>query len=282
MTTTSAIRLYRTANGAVAECDSAFHAVEQDWDDLVNDDALFDALRSHCASSTPLPEAGRALGTALAPIGRQEVWACGVTYFRSREARVAESRDAGGGDFYERVYDADRPELFFKATAQRVVGHGAAMHLRRDSRWIVPEPELTLAVTRNARIVGYTVGNDLSCRDIEGENPLYLPQAKTFDRCAALGPCLLVTPEPLPPATVIHLVIRRADAVIADETTTLAQMKRRPDELVEWLFRDNAHPAGCLLMTGTGIVPSDELCLEPGDVVDIEIDGIGKLSNPMD
>jgi len=282
MTTTPAIRLFRTVNGIFAESESRLHPVERDWDDLVNDDVLFDHLLTHCASTPPLPSTSRVLDTVLAPIDRQEVWACGVTYFRSREARVAESRDAGGGDFYERVYDADRPELFFKATAQRVVGHGAPMHLRRDSRWIVPEPELTLAVTRNARIIGYTVGNDLSCRDIEGENPLYLPQAKTFERCAALGPGLLVTPEPLAPATAIHLTIRRADGVVADETTTLAQMKRSPSELVEWLFRDNAHPAGCLLMTGTGIVPPDELSLEAGDVVDIAIDGIGTLSNPMD
>jgi 2-dehydro-3-deoxy-D-arabinonate dehydratase len=155
------------------------------------------------------------------------------------------------------------------------------MHLRRDSSWIVPEPELTLAVTRKGTIIGYTIGNDLSCRDLEGENPLYLPQAKTFDRCAALGPCLLVTPDPPGPDTQIRLVIRRGARVLADDATRLGQMKRRPMELVGWLFRDNSHPNGCFLMTGTGIVPQDDLSLAAGDIVDIAIDGIGRLSNPM-
>jgi 2-dehydro-3-deoxy-D-arabinonate dehydratase len=155
------------------------------------------------------------------------------------------------------------------------------MHLRRDSNWIVPEPELTLAVTRKGTVIGYTIGNDLSCRDLEGENPLYLPQAKTFDRCAALGPCLLVTPDPPGPDTQIRLVIRRGARVLADDATSLGQMTRRPMELVGWLFRDNSHPNGCFLMTGTGIVPQDDLCLAAGDIVDIAIDGIGRLSNPM-
>jgi 2-dehydro-3-deoxy-D-arabinonate dehydratase len=275
------IRLFMTGIGPVAERSGRHYRVQRPWDDLVNDEALHKNLLDHCAASPADDAAAEAAAAPLAPIGSQEVWASGVTYLRSRAARVAESRDAGGGNLYDRVYDAERPELFFKATPSRVVGPGGAMHLRRDSHWIVPEPELTLAVTRKGTVIGYTIGNDLSCRDIEGENPLYLPQAKTFDRCAALGPCLLVTPDAPGPDTQIRLVIRRGARVLADDATSLGQMKRRPAELVAWLFRDNAHPHGCFLMTGTGIVPEDDLSLAAGDVVDITIDGIGRLSNPM-
>ncbi len=278
---TKHIRLLRTHDGAVAEHAGRHYRVGRAWDELLNDDDLHASLLAHCETSAPDDAAAEAATTPLAPIGRQEVWASGVTYLRSRAARMSESREAGGGDFYDRVYEADRPELFFKATPARVVGPGAAMHLRRDSHWIVPEPELTLAITRSGRIIGYTAGNDLSCRDLEGENPLYLPQAKTFDRCAALGPCILVSPESPGPDTRIRLVIRRAGNVLTDDSTTLGQMKRRLPELVGWLFRENSHPDGCFLMTGTGIVPPDELCLIAGDVVDITIDGIGRLSNPV-
>ncbi|HEX5787770.1 MAG TPA: fumarylacetoacetate hydrolase family protein [Woeseiaceae bacterium] len=299
-------RLFRTTDGVVAERGGDYWYVDAPWDDLVNDDALHAVLERHVSRADPADAAAAAAAAPLAPIGRQEVWASGVTYFRSRVARMEESRDSGGGDFYDRVYDADRPELFFKATPARVVGPGAAMHLRSDSRWVVPEPELTLAVTSGGTIVGYTVGNDLSCRDIEGENPLYLPQAKTFDRCAALGPCLLVATTALGvnalgvnalganalganalganapgPDTRIRVAIRRGGRAVFADSTTLGAMKRRPADLVEWLFRDNSHPAGCLLMTGTGIVPPDDIRLEDGDVVDIEIDGIGILSNPV-
>jgi 2-dehydro-3-deoxy-D-arabinonate dehydratase len=275
------IRLFMTGMGPVAEHGGRHYRVQRPWDELVNDEALHRSLVQHCTASRPDGAAAEAAAAPLAPIGNQEVWASGVTYLRSRAARVAESRDAGGGDFYDRVYDAERPELFFKATPSRVVGPGCAMHLRRDSHWIVPEPELTLSVTRKGTVIGYTIGNDLSCRDLEGENPLYLPQAKTFDRCAALGPCLLVTPDPPGPDTQIRLVIRRGARVLADDATSLGQMKRRPMELVGWLFRDNSHPNGCFLMTGTGIVPQDDLSLAAGDIVDIAIDGIGRLSNPM-
>jgi 2-dehydro-3-deoxy-D-arabinonate dehydratase len=275
------IRLFMTGIGPVAERGGRHYHVQRPWDELVNDEALHKNLLDHCAASPPADAAAEAAAAPLAPIGSQEVWASGVTYLRSRAARVAESRNAGGGNFYDRVYDAERPELFFKATPSRVVGPGCAMHLRRDSYWIVPEPELTLAVTHKGTVIGYTIGNDLSCRDLEGENPLYLPQAKTFDRCAALGPCLLVTPDVPGPDTQIRLVIRRGTRVLADDATSLGQMKRRPTELVDWLFRDNSHPKGCFLMTGTGIVPQDDLSLAVGDLVDITIDGIGRLSNPM-
>jgi 2-dehydro-3-deoxy-D-arabinonate dehydratase len=274
-------RLYQTPAGPVVERAGEFYRVDRPWDELVNDDALPASLATFCAVAQPATASADDAAAPRAPIGRQEVWASGVTYLRSRVARVAESKDAGGGDFYDRVYDADRPELFFKATPERVVGPGVAMHLRSDSRWIVPEPELVLAVTRNGSIVGYTIGNDLSCRDIEGENPLYLPQAKTFDRCAALGPCLLVTDVAPDAETAIRLTIRRGGDTVFEDSTTLGTMKRTPAELVRWLFRDNSHPHGVLLMTGTGIVPPDELTLEAGDRVDIRIDGIGLLSNPM-
>ncbi len=277
----AAYRLYNTLAGPVVERAGEHYRIDRPWDELCNDDALPASLETFCSVARAMPGALAGIASPLAPIGRQEVWASGVTYLRSRLARIEEAQEAGGGDFYDRVYDAERPELFFKATADRVVGPGVAMHLRSDSRWIVPEPELTLAVTRNGTVIGYTIGNDLSCRDIEGENPLYLPQAKTFDRCAALGPCLLVSPDPPGPDTAIRLSVRRGGAVATAGETTLGQMKRRPEELVRWLYRDNAHRHGCFLMTGTGIVPPDDFSLEPGDLVDIEIDGIGLLSNPM-
>lgn len=271
--------LYRTSGGPVVKLGARFHALDANWNDLVNDPHLHERLERWCAEVPHDPSLAASVRQPLAPIIDQEVWAAGVTYARSRMARAEESEDAGGRDFYDRVYDAERPELFLKATAHRVVGTGEAMHLRSDSRWIVPEPELVLAVARCGTITGYTIGNDLSCRDIEGANPLYLPQAKTFDRCAALGPGILVSPVPPPPDTTIHMVIRRRERTICDDSTTLSRMKRTPEELVSWLLRDNRFPWGCLLMTGTGIVPPSDLSLQPGDVVEISIDGIGTLRN---
>jgi 2-dehydro-3-deoxy-D-arabinonate dehydratase len=182
---------------------------------------------------------------------------------------MEESKDAGGGSFYDRVYAAERPEIFFKATPQRVANPGQAMHLRGDSKWMVPEPELTLAINASGEIIGCTVGNDLSCRDIEGENPLYLPQAKCFKLCAALGPAVLIQSEPLAPTARIHLQIDRAGAAAFEGETTLAQLKRTPAVLAGFLFRDNTFPTGTFLMTGTGIVPGDEFTLQSGDVVKI-------------
>ena len=259
-----------------------WHSVDRAWDELVNDDTLFDSLAAITERAADDPALAAAAARPLAPVGAQEVWAAGVPSSRSRTARMEEPQTAGGGDFYDRVYAADRPELFLKATPHRVVGPGAALHLRRDSRWIVPEPELTLVITRSGRIVGYTIGNDLSCRDIEGENPLYLPQAKTFDRCAAAGPAVLVSREPPAPDTRIALVVRRGDAVATSDSTTVGAMKRSLAELVDYLFRENSHPHGVLLMTGTGLVPSDDFTLHEGDVVEITIDGIGTLINRMD
>lgn len=216
-----------------------------------------------------------------APIGSQEIWAAGVTYLRSRTARMEESKDAGGGTFYDKVYHADRPEIFFKGTPHRVAAPGTPVRIRRDSKWNVPEPELTLALNAKGKIFGYTVGNDMSSRDIEGENPLYLPQAKVYDKSTALGPCLYVTDQPLPQSTVIAIEIRRDGAAAFTGTTTLSQIKRSFTELAEYLFRDNAFPHGTYLLTGTGIVPPDAFTLRSGDEIRITIEPIGTLVNPV-
>jgi 2-dehydro-3-deoxy-D-arabinonate dehydratase len=194
---------------------------------------------------------------------------------------MEESKDAGGGDFYSRVYGADRPEIFFKATAARTVGPGENFRIRKDSTWDVPEPELTLCVTSSGKIVGYTIGNDVSSRSIEGENPLYLPQAKTFDGCACLGPCIYVTKEPLAEDTSISMKISRGSEVVFEGETTLREMKRKPQELVDYLLRETSFPQGVFLMTGTGIVPSTDFTLRVGDIVDISIDSIGTLTNAV-
>jgi 2-dehydro-3-deoxy-D-arabinonate dehydratase len=269
--------LYRTTNGIFAQTSGTWHAVpDTDWDALFNAPDLVQRLE--LAVAGPAVDAPAA-ATLLAPLGSQEVWAAGVTYFRSRTARMEESKDAGGGSFYDRVYEAERPEIFFKATPQRVVAPGGVMHLRSDSKWMVPEPEMTLAINSAGAIIGVTCGNDLSCRDIEGENPLYLPQAKCFAKCAALGPALLVRSEPLPPETMVRCVIERDGTAVFSGETALSQLKRTPSELAEFLYRDNTFPTGAYLMTGTGIVPPDEFTLLPGDVIRISIDGIGTLVN---
>jgi 2-dehydro-3-deoxy-D-arabinonate dehydratase len=212
-----------------------------------------------------------------APVGSQEIWAAGVTYFRSRSARMEESDAAA--DCYDRVYDADRPELFFKATPHRVAGPNSDVRIRGDAAWNVPEPELTVCVSRTGRIFGYTIGNDMSSRDLEGENPLYLPQAKVYDQCCALGPGILLSDEPLSKTTEIALTITRDGSVVFSGSTRLDQMKRTPEELVDYLFRDNSFPAGCFLLTGTGIVPDSDFTLVPDDEVSITIEPIGILKN---
>jgi 2-dehydro-3-deoxy-D-arabinonate dehydratase len=204
-----------------------------------------------------------------------------VTYYRSRDARMEEAKSAGGGDFYDRVYSAARPELFLKATPHRVVGPNGKVAIRRDASWSVPEPELTLLVTPSGKIIGYTIGNDMSSRDIEGENPLYLPQAKVYDRSCALGPCILLTESPLPPPTEIRLKILRAGKPEFSGSTTLAALKREPASLVEYLYRDNSFPNGCFLLTGTGIVPPDAFSLRTGDEIHITIAPIGTLINTV-
>lgn len=273
------MHLYRTSRGPLLHHRGAWRSLGgQDWDALFNQPSLAVWLEETAAT---LPAAGAPQPQEiLAPIGSQEVWAAGVTYYRSRTARMEESKHAGGGSFYDRVYAAERPEIFFKATPQRVVGPGGKMHLRSDSKWMVPEPELTLAINSRGEIIGFTIGNDLSCRDIEGENPLYLPQAKCFAACAGLGPCLAIR-EAMPQETNIELEIIRGSATAFKGDTTLAQLKRTPPELAGFLFRDNTFPAGAFLMTGTGIVPPDDFTLQSGDVMKISIEGIGLLANVM-
>jgi 2-dehydro-3-deoxy-D-arabinonate dehydratase len=216
----------------------------------------------------------------LSPVDRQEVWGAGVTYERSKQARQEESEQ--GGSFYDLVYTADRPELFFKATPSRVVGPGEAIRVRQDTRWCVPEPELTLVLSPRLKIVGFTIGNDVSARDIEGENPLYLPQAKVYDACCALGPVVTLA-RAMPPIheVEIRLEIERDGKMVVRESTSLSRMARKLEDLVDWLGRDNRFPDGAFLLTGTGIVPPDEFSLVPGDVVRIAIDGIGTLVNPV-
>jgi 2-dehydro-3-deoxy-D-arabinonate dehydratase len=226
-------------------------------------------------------KAASAPAALRAPIGTQEVWAAGVTYLRSRTARMEESKDSGGGTFYDKVYNAVRPELFFKATPPRVSAPGAAVRIRGDSKWNVPEPELTLALNKNGKIFGYTIGNDMSSRDIEGENPLYLPQAKVYHGSTALGPCIYVTDTPLSPQTTISIEIKRGGASVFSGSIEISQIKRTFPELAEFLFRDNHFPQGAFLMTGTGIVPNDDFTLRSGDEIRITIGLIGTLVNPV-
>jgi 2-dehydro-3-deoxy-D-arabinonate dehydratase len=216
----------------------------------------------------------------LAPLDQQEVWAAGVTYKRSKEERERES--AGAAHFYDLVYSAPRPELFFKAPAYRVSGPGQRVHIRRDSKWNVPEPELALVISPQLQLVGFTIGNDMSSRDIEGENPLYLPQAKFYDHACAIGPCItLFDAMPKPDETTIGLKIERAGKTAFDGATKVSAMKRSFQELIDWLGRETSFPHGAILLTGTGLVPPDDFTLAVGDVVHIDITGIGRLTNPV-
>ncbi|MEQ8789419.1 MAG: fumarylacetoacetate hydrolase family protein [Pirellulaceae bacterium] len=216
----------------------------------------------------------------LPPIDQQEVWAAGVTYKRSQAARMEESE--ASASCYDRVYVSPRPELFMKATPHRVAGHGQPLRIRKDSNWNVPEPELTLVINSSMKLVGYTVGNDMSSRDIEGENPLYLPQAKVYDACCGLGPCItLAVGMPQPKQIEIELEIRRGEATVFSGKTSVGQMARSFLDLIGWLGRDNTFPTGVFLLTGTGIVPDSDFTLHAGDVVDIHISGIGTLRNPI-
>ncbi|HEY1020756.1 MAG TPA: fumarylacetoacetate hydrolase family protein [Flavisolibacter sp.] len=274
------MKIYKTKEGIVIRKDETFVLVNnENWDDFINDDNLWKKAQDKLAT---IPPGGKdLLNNVLAPVGNQEIWACGVTYLRSKIGRQEESKGAGGGDFYARVYEAERPEVFFKSTPHRVVGHKQKVRIRKDSTWDVPEPELTLVVTSSGKIVGYTIGNDMSSRSIEGENPLYLPQAKTYDACAAIGPCIYVTEQPLDKATNIHLQIYRQGAAAFEGTVSISQMKRTPEELVSYVYRECTFPYGCLIMTGTGIVPDQNFTLKSGDAIRISIDGIGTLENEV-
>jgi 2-dehydro-3-deoxy-D-arabinonate dehydratase len=277
------MKIFQTTAGIVVQHhDQYYLADETSWDTYVNRPHLHQKISeelSHLKSDPAL--ADRVNSNLLPPIGSQEIWASGVTYMRSREARMEESKDAGGGDFYARVYEADRPELFFKAPAYRVVGSGDPVRIRRDSKWNVPEPELTLFICADGSIEGYTIGNDMSSRDIEGENPLYLPQAKSYNGSAAIGPCLYVPEGGIDPETMISIRIIRTGEIVFSGGISISRMRRKHSELVGYLFLEMTFPNGAYLMTGTGIIPPDDFTLQPDDEVQISIDEIGTLVNSV-
>ncbi|MEY3349987.1 MAG: hypothetical protein RIQ50_98 [Bacteroidota bacterium] len=274
------MKLYNFETHCILETPQGAYAIPSTWDALVNRTGLYhylEGLLPELKTVAPID----AQQPLLPPVQSQEIWAAGVTYYRSKEAREKESADSGGGSFYDRVYVAERPELFFKSFPERVAGHQGSVHIRRDSTWDVPEPELTLFISSAGTVEGFTVGNDMSSRSIEGENPLYLAQAKVYDRSAALGPCLAVFPNEIPIDSRISLTIYRNDAQVFSGNTTIASIKRTWKELAEFLFRETSFPNGVMLMTGTGVVPPDEFTLKPGDKVCITIDHIGLLVNTV-
>src|ERR1700677_1900674 len=258
------MRLYRTKKGNLLEDQGKFWLLEKGWDELINRNDL----HGYLANAVSQDKVVSALEAAvlmeqdlLAPIGSQEVWAAGVTYLRSRDARMEESKDSGGASFYDKVYEAERPELFFKSQPQRVAAHGEKVYIRRDSSWNVPEPELTLFINSQGRIQAYTIGNDMSSRSIEGENPLYLPQAKVYERSAALGPCLFVPSSPISPNTIIRMTIHRDGGGVYRGEVAISQIKRSLTELAGWLYRESDYIHGCFLMTGTCLVPGNDFTL---------------------
>jgi 2-dehydro-3-deoxy-D-arabinonate dehydratase len=278
------MRLYRTKRGNLLEFQEKFWFFEKAWDELINRSDLHGYLTRAATRDKGLTAMEAAVlleQDLLAPIGSQEVWAAGVTYLRSRDARMEESKESGGANFYDKVYEAERPELFFKAVAHRVAAHGEKVYIRRDSSWNVPEPELTLFINTRGQIQAYTIGNDMSSRSIEGENPLYLPQAKVYDRSAALGPGLYVPENPITATTVIRMTIRRGGESAYRGEVAISQIKRSLTELASWLYRESGFPTGCFLMTGTCLVPGNEFTLQEGDNVEISIDGIGTLINSV-
>jgi 2-dehydro-3-deoxy-D-arabinonate dehydratase len=273
------IRVFATTHGVILEQGGAFSrpAEPLGLDTIFTADDPGRRVAAALAGATAIPAPDEA--SLLAPIQNQEVWASGVTYLRSMTARMEEAREAGGGNFYDRVYHAERPELFFKATPHRVIGPGGKVRIRSDSKWNVPEPELTLAINAAGRIFGYSIGNDMSSRDIEGENPLYLPQAKTYAGSAALGPCLVVSDELPGKQLAIDIAILRNGATVFAGQTSVGQIKRPLTSLAEYLYRDNSFPSGAWLMTGTGIVPPDAFTLDHGDEIRITIEPVGTLRN---
>jgi len=272
------MKLYRATEGPVADhAGDCYRISAVTWDELLARPDILPYLQNRIAAGD-LSKADPPKHP-LAPIESQEIWAAGVTYTRSKDARMEESKSSGGGDFYDKVYSAPRPELFYKGSAHRVAGPGQPIRIRKDSRWNVPEPELTLLISAAGTITGYTIGNDVSSRDIEGENPLYLPQAKVYDGSAALGPCLLLAEAPLPRDTAIEIEIRRNGEQVFAGQTEISRIKRELTSLVEYVYRECSFPNGCFLMTGTGVVPPDSFTLSPGDEVAITIALIGTLVN---
>ena len=278
------MKVYKVFKGILIENKGTFYLLEnEDWDSFINDNKLFTKLGHLITELEPLRDPEIYLKEELlAPIGSQEIWASGVTYFNSKLGREEESKEKGGSNFYARVYVAERPELFFKALGHKAIGPGGKVRIRKDSSWDVPEPELTLVISSSGKIVGYTIGNDMSSRSIEGENPLYLPQAKTYDGSAAIGPCILVVEGPLPKSTKIRLKIHRDTKQVFTGEIGVDQIKRKFEDLVSYLYTENTFTNGSLLMTGTGIVPPSGFTLQKGDEIKIEIDGIGTLVNTVD
>jgi 2-dehydro-3-deoxy-D-arabinonate dehydratase len=277
------MKIYKTESGILINQNDSFYLLkDEEWDSFINDDNLLPKAKDVISSQDPI-ENGEGLieNELLPPIFSQEIWASGVTYYNSKLGRQEESKEAGGGDFYARVYVADRPELFFKSNRHRCVGSGEEVRIRKDSTWDVPEPELTLVITSNQKIVGYTIGNDMSSRSIEGENPLYLPQAKSYDGSASIGPCIYVTDDPLPPTTTIELSIFRDGTQVFADKIGIDQIKREFEELVGYLYRECTFPFGSFLMTGTGIVPGKDFTLQPDDEIHITIEPIGTLVNKV-
>jgi 2-dehydro-3-deoxy-D-arabinonate dehydratase len=275
------MKIYNTSKGIIVEHKSKFYLMpERDWDTFTNRTCLYNKIAQELKTIDQDPSLSIIVQSdLLSPIGRQEVWASGITYVRTRQARMEDSKF--GSAFYASVYDAERPELFFKATAYRTVGPGDKVRIRKDSKWNVPEPELTLFICSEGTIEGYTIGNDVSSRDIEGENPLYLAQAKSYDASAAIGPCLYVPKDCIDPNAMIQLEILSNDENIFFGEISINRMKRKHTELVEYLFKETSFKYGAYLMTGTGIVPPSVFSLREGDEIRISIDGIGTLVNTV-
>ncbi len=264
-------KIYRVEGGIQIENShaSSTNVINQPWDGFINQANLFDFCQKQDYSTK--------LGKTITPIDSQEIWAAGVTYLRSKVARMEESKESGGDTFYDKVYDAQRPEIFYKGNKLRAVGNQGLVRIRKDSAWNVPEPELTLFINKHHQIAGYLIGNDMSSRDIEGENPLYLPQAKVYDASAGIGPCLLVTDQALAPETGISMRIYRDQQEVFQGATQISQMKRTHAELAEYLTREMSFPQGAYLMTGTCIVPDPPFTLQANDEIHIQIEPIGTL-----
>tara|TARA_X000000368_G_scaffold186222_1_gene147015 strand:+ start:166 stop:999 length:834 start_codon:yes stop_codon:yes gene_type:complete len=276
------MKLYKKKNQVIVHFNQSYYLLNnQNWDLLVNDDNLFSKIKNQILSAPSVDKSE--IKFIDPPIESQELWASGVTYLISKKERENESKKSGGSEFYNKVYNADRPELFFKATKNRISGNDQFVRIRKDSSWNVPEPELTLFATSNKKIIGLTIGNDMSSRSIEGENPLYLPQAKTYDGCASLGPCLYVlkNQEEVNNGLEIKISIERKNKIIFNNSISTNQMKRSNQELINYLFRECSFPNGVFLMTGTGIVPPKDITLNKNDIIKISIENIGILINKV-
>lgn len=276
------MKLYKKKNQVIVHFNQSYYLLNnQNWDLLVNDDNLFSKIKNQILSAPSVDKSE--IKFIDPPIESQELWASGVTYLISKKERENESKKSGGSEFYNKVYNADRPELFFKATKNRISGSDQFVRIRKDSSWNVPEPELTLFATSNKKIIGLTIGNDMSSRSIEGENPLYLPQAKTYDGCASLGPCLYVlkNQEEVNNGLEIKISIERKNKIIFNNSISTNQMKRSNQELINYLFKECSFPNGVFLMTGTGIVPPKDITLNKNDIIKIGIENIGILINKV-